>query len=182
MHLHELRDRRPTMITARTLILGSAAALVAMSGAQAADLPLKAKAVEYVKVLLPIRRWLLLHPGHRHLRQARRLPARRHHVQRRHLRQPGLDGDLGQHNRYANYYRVTFAYGLHGRYPHRHRIRRCPHLRPGRLAVLDARRHHQNPNSLNTTLGNNTNLLDTPGGGYVACRIRVHPVRRLHLR
>ncbi|MCP9626587.1 porin [Rhodopseudomonas palustris] len=32
------------------LFLGSAAALVAMSGAQAADLPLKAKAVEYVKV------------------------------------------------------------------------------------------------------------------------------------
>jgi hypothetical protein len=32
------------------LILGSAASLVAMSGAQAADLPVKAKAVEYVKV------------------------------------------------------------------------------------------------------------------------------------
>ncbi|RJF76269.1 porin [Rhodopseudomonas palustris] len=32
------------------LFLGSAAALVAISGAQAADLPLKAKAVEYVKV------------------------------------------------------------------------------------------------------------------------------------
>ena len=34
----------------KSLILGSAAALVAMGGAQAADLPLKAKAVEYVKV------------------------------------------------------------------------------------------------------------------------------------
>ncbi|NVN86071.1 MAG: porin [Rhodopseudomonas sp.] len=34
----------------KSLILGSAAALVAMSGAQAADLPLKAKAVEYVKI------------------------------------------------------------------------------------------------------------------------------------
>ncbi|MGO3931816.1 porin [Rhodopseudomonas pseudopalustris] len=34
----------------KSLFLGSAAALVAMSGAQAADLPLKAKAVEYVKV------------------------------------------------------------------------------------------------------------------------------------
>src|SRR5579864_6244328 len=32
------------------LILGSAAGLVAMSGAQAADLPVKAKAVEYVRV------------------------------------------------------------------------------------------------------------------------------------
>ncbi|HLZ06767.1 MAG TPA: porin [Bradyrhizobium sp.] len=34
----------------KSLLLGSAAALVAVGGAQAADLPLKAKAVEYVKV------------------------------------------------------------------------------------------------------------------------------------
>jgi hypothetical protein len=34
----------------KSLILGSAAGLVAIAGAQAADLPLKAKAVEYVKV------------------------------------------------------------------------------------------------------------------------------------
>ena len=38
------------MNTIKSLVLGSAAALVAMTGAQAADLPLKAKAVEYVKV------------------------------------------------------------------------------------------------------------------------------------
>ena len=34
----------------KSLFLGSAAGLVVMSGAQAADLPLKAKAVEYVKI------------------------------------------------------------------------------------------------------------------------------------
>ncbi len=34
----------------KTLVLGSAAGLVAMSGAQAADLPVKAKAVEYVRI------------------------------------------------------------------------------------------------------------------------------------
>ena len=34
----------------KSLILGSTAGLVAMSGAQAADLPLKAKAVEYVRI------------------------------------------------------------------------------------------------------------------------------------
>jgi hypothetical protein len=34
----------------KSLILGSAAGLIAMNGAQAADLPVKAKAVEYVKV------------------------------------------------------------------------------------------------------------------------------------
>ena len=34
----------------KSLMLGSAAGLVAMSGAQAADLPVKAKPVEYVKI------------------------------------------------------------------------------------------------------------------------------------
>src|ERR1700743_1962391 len=34
----------------KSLVLGSAAALVAMGGGQAADLPVKAKAVEYVRV------------------------------------------------------------------------------------------------------------------------------------
>jgi len=38
------------MKTIKSLVLGSAAALLAMGGAQAADLPVKAKAVEYVKV------------------------------------------------------------------------------------------------------------------------------------
>src|SRR6266850_831447 len=51
MQLHESQDRRLNkMITARTLILGSAAGLMALSGAQAADLPVKAKAVEYVRI------------------------------------------------------------------------------------------------------------------------------------
>src|SRR5437870_7504345 len=34
----------------KSLVLGSAAGLLAMSGAQAADLPVKAKAVEYVRI------------------------------------------------------------------------------------------------------------------------------------
>ena len=34
----------------KSLLLGSAASLAAVAGAQAADLPVKAKAVEYVKV------------------------------------------------------------------------------------------------------------------------------------
>src|SRR5215510_8987017 len=34
----------------KSLVLGSAAALLAMGGAQAADLPVKAKAVEYVRI------------------------------------------------------------------------------------------------------------------------------------
>ena len=34
----------------KSLLLGSAAGLVALTGAQAADLPVKAKPVEYVKI------------------------------------------------------------------------------------------------------------------------------------
>src|SRR5258707_4405980 len=41
---------RLNMKMVKSLILGSAAGLVAMSGAQAADLPVKAKAVEYVRI------------------------------------------------------------------------------------------------------------------------------------
>src|ERR1700749_706162 len=52
-------DPEPSLIKAtwrfnmkmvKSLVLGSAAALVAVGGAQAADLPVKAKAVEYVRV------------------------------------------------------------------------------------------------------------------------------------
>src|ERR1700748_2386297 len=38
------------MKTIKSLVLGSAAGLIAMSGAQAADLPVKAKPVEYVRI------------------------------------------------------------------------------------------------------------------------------------
>src|SRR5213592_3170506 len=38
------------MNTIKSLLLGSAAGILAMGGAQAADLPVKAKAVEYVKI------------------------------------------------------------------------------------------------------------------------------------
>src|SRR5689334_9520955 len=53
------RIRKPSLIRAtwrfnmkmiKSLVLGSAASVLAMAGAQAADLPVKAKAVEYVKV------------------------------------------------------------------------------------------------------------------------------------
>jgi hypothetical protein len=38
------------MSTVKSLLLGTAAALTAVVGAQAADMPVKAKPVEYVKV------------------------------------------------------------------------------------------------------------------------------------
>src|SRR5215831_19869468 len=41
---------RFNMKLVKSLVLGSAAGLIAVGGAQAADLPVKAKAVEYVKI------------------------------------------------------------------------------------------------------------------------------------
>ncbi|MEY9460195.1 hypothetical protein ABH973_000608 [Bradyrhizobium ottawaense] len=60
----------------KTLFLGSAAGLMAVSGAFAADLPVKAKAVEYVKICSLYGAGFYYIPGHRHLHQAGWLSAR----------------------------------------------------------------------------------------------------------
>jgi hypothetical protein len=94
------------MITTRTLVLlGSAASLMAISGAEAADLPVKAKAVEYVRICslygagffyIPgtdtciklggyVRADVLFNGGGAH-------------------GQPAWNGDAGQRNRYADYF------------------------------------------------------------------------------
>ena len=44
------REQGPNTTIARNLLLGTAAGLIAVAGAQAADMPVKAKPVEYVKV------------------------------------------------------------------------------------------------------------------------------------
>ena len=54
----------------KSLLLGSAAGLIAVGGAQAADLPVKAKAVEYVKICSLYGAGFYYMPGHRHLHQA----------------------------------------------------------------------------------------------------------------
>src|SRR3977135_914151 len=48
--LPEIQTGGLSMRMIKSLLLGSAAGLVAVAGAQAADLPVKAKPVEYVKV------------------------------------------------------------------------------------------------------------------------------------
>jgi hypothetical protein len=62
-----------TMKMVKNLLLGTAAGLVAVAGAEAADLPVKAKPVEYVKICSVYGEGFLLHPGDRHLHQVRRL-------------------------------------------------------------------------------------------------------------
>ena len=86
----------------KSLILGSAAGLIAMSGAQAADLPVKAKAVEYVRIcsLYGAGFWYI--PGTDtcikiggYLRVDTTFNGGVYDA-------PAWNGDLGQHNRYAD--------------------------------------------------------------------------------
>jgi len=88
----------------KSLILGSAAGLVAMSGAQAADLPVKAKAVEYVKICSLYGAGFFYIPGTDtcirlggYLRADTTFNGSTYG-------QPTYNGDLGQGNRYRDYF------------------------------------------------------------------------------
>src|SRR4030088_3353573 len=89
----------------KSLILGSAAGLLAMSGAQAADLPLKAKAVEYVRICSLYGAGFFFIPGTDtciklggYLRADTTINGASAHGQ------PAWSGDSGQQNRFRDYF------------------------------------------------------------------------------
>src|SRR5438067_12218858 len=89
----------------KSLVLGSAAGLIAMSGAQAADLPVKAKAVEYVRICSLYGAGFFYIPGTDtciklggYLRVDTTFNGGGAHGQ------PAWSGDAGQQNRYRNYF------------------------------------------------------------------------------
>ena len=168
----------------RKLILGSAASFLAMGGAQAADLPVKAKAVEYVRICSLYGAGFFYIPGTDtciklggYLRADTTFNGGAHGA-------PAWSGDLGQQNRFRDNLLCPFAHGADGRYPHRHRIWRGPHLRPGRLpvpefrqaptpATLDRHCHDRRPQQ---------RFAFQRGRRLCRGRVSFHPVRRLHLR
>ena len=88
----------------KSLILGSAAGLLAMSGAQAADLPVKAKPVEYVRICSLYGAGFFYIPGTDtciklggYLRVDTTFNGGPYD-------QPSYNGDLGQGNRYRDYF------------------------------------------------------------------------------
>src|SRR5258705_2616180 len=104
MQVHGIAGQETLMITARTLILSSAAGLMALSGAQAADLPVKAKAVEYVRVCSLYGAGFFYIPGTDtciklggYLRVDTTFNGGTHGL-------PGWNGDYGQQNRYRDYF------------------------------------------------------------------------------
>jgi Porin subfamily len=153
----------------RNFILGSAAGLLAVGGAQAADLPVKAKAVEYVRVcsLYGAGFWYI--PGTDtcikvggYLRVDTTFNGGAHGA-------PAWNGDLGQQNRYADYFtsRSRMALTIDTRTATEYGVVRTFGQTDLQFTTLGGGTY--NPNSINGSLPvAGSQLLDTPGGGYAA--------------
>jgi len=156
------------MIACRNLILGSAAGLLAVSGAQAADLPVKAKAVEYVRICSLYGAGFFYIPGTDtciklggYLRVDTTFNGGAHGA-------PAWNGDLGQQNRFRDYYvsRSRMAFSLDTRTATEYGVVRTYGQADFQFTTLGGGTF--NPNNLATNLGNNPQLLDSAGGGYTA--------------
>ncbi|WP_028345642.1 porin [Bradyrhizobium murdochi] len=152
----------------KSLILGSAAGLLAMSGAQAADLPVKAKAVEYVRIcsLYGAGFWYI--PGTDTCMKIGGYLRIDTTFNGGIYGGPAWSGDIGQGNRYANYFaaRSRLALTVDTRTATEYGVVRTFGQANIQFSTLGNTTF--NPNSLATNLGNNTNLLDAAGAGYVA--------------
>ena len=156
-------------MAARNLILGSAAALMLVGGAQAADLPVKAKAIEYVRICTGYGPGFFYIPGTDtciklggYLRVDTTFNGGAHGA-------PAWNGDLGQQNRFADYFlsrsrmaltvdtRTATEYGVVRTFGHGNfQFNNFGNTNPG--------------NPVANFPGNalNASLLSSAGGGYVA--------------
>jgi hypothetical protein len=153
----------------KSLVLGSAAGLVAMSGAQAADLPVKAKAVEYVKICSLYGAGFYYIPGtDTCIKLGGYLRVDTTFNGSSTQNAPAWSGDSGQGNRYRNYFitRSRNAFTIDTRTATEYGVVRTFGQADFQFDMLSP--GGQNPNSLATNLGNNTNLLNQAGAGYVA--------------
>jgi hypothetical protein len=154
------------MTTIRNLVLGSAASLLAVGSAGAADLPVKAKAVEYVKVCSLYGAGFFYIPGTDtciklggYLRADVTFNGGIHG-------QPAWSGDLGQGNRYRDYFaaRSRLALTVDTRTATEYGVVRTFGQADFQFSTLGS--NSFNPNVLSPA--SNANLLDSAGGGYVA--------------
>jgi hypothetical protein len=150
----------------KSLILGSAAGLIAMSGAQAADLPVKAKAVEYVRICSLYGAGFYYIPGTDTCIKLAGYLRADITFNGGNYGQPAWSSDLGQQNRYRDYFstrsrmqlnvdtRTATEYGV---------------VRTFGLANFNFQNNgNNNPTSLNTFPASSANGLFGPGGGYVS--------------
>src|SRR5882757_9470838 len=154
----------------KSLVLGSAAGLVAMTGAQAADLPVKAKAVEYVRVCSLYGAGFFYIPGtDTCVKFGGYLRVDTTFNSSGTQDAPSWNGDSGQGNRYHDYFvtRSRLAFTVDTRTATEYGVVRTFGQADFQFDTLGAG-GTTNPNTLNTNLGNNTNLLNSAGGGYTA--------------
>src|SRR5215469_8295300 len=154
----------------KSLVLGSAATLVAMTGAQAADLPVKAKAVEYVRVCSLYGAGFFYIPGSDTcIKLGGYLRVDTTFNGSGTQGAPAWSGDAGQDNRYRDYLitRSRFALTVDTRTASEYGMVRTYTQADFQFDTLGTGGSY-NPNSLNTNLANNPNLLNSVGGGYVA--------------
>ena len=154
----------------KSLILGSAAGLVAMSGAQAADLPVKAKAVEYVRICSLYGAGFFYIPGTDTCIKLGGYVRVDTTFNGSIYDQPAWSGDLGQYNRYRDYWasRSRMAITVDTRTATEYGVVRT-------FGQFDAQFTTQNNNSVNPNtfstalpVAGTTGLLNQPGEGYVA--------------
>ena len=152
-----------TMI--KSLVLGSAAGLIAMSGAQAADLPVKAKAVEYVRICSLYGAGFFYIPGTDtciklggYLRVDTTFNGNTYGG-------PAWSGDLGQGNRYRDYFasRSRMALTVDTRTATEYGVVRT--FGQADFQFNNFGGSSNNPTALATF---NADRLSTAGGGYVA--------------
>src|ERR1700755_3332464 len=158
------------MKTGRILLasLCSAASLTTVGGAMAADLPIKARAIEYVRVCSLYGAGFYYIPG---TDTCIKLGG--------YLRvdttfnggpqgQPAWNGDLGARDRYADDFatRARMAFNIDTRTQTEYGLVRTFGQADIQFSTLGGSTF--NPNNLNTNLGNNPQLLDSVGGGYVS--------------
>src|SRR5437773_12381043 len=140
-----------------------------MSGAQAADLPVKAKAVEYVRICSLYGAGFFYIPGTDTCLKLSGYMRVDTTFNGSVYDQPAWSGDLGQQNRYLDYFsaRSRLALTVDTRTATEYGVVRTFGLADFQFDTLGGATY--NPSSINTTspVGGN-NLLNTAGGGYTA--------------
>lgn len=157
------------MKTIKSLVLGSAAGLLAMGGAQAADLPVKAKAVEYVKICSLYGAGFFYIPGTDTCIKLGGYVRVDTTFNGGIYDGPAWSGDIGQQNRYRDYFasRSRLALTVDTRTATEYGVVRT--FGQGDFQFSTLGNNTYNPTSINLTSPvGGANLLDTPGGGYVA--------------
>ncbi|MBN8992792.1 MAG: porin [Rhizobiales bacterium] len=154
----------------KSLILGSAAGLIAMSGAQAADLPVKAKAVEYVRICSLYGAGFFYIPGTDTCIKLGGYVRVDTTFNGGIYGQPAWSGDLGQQNRYRDYYasRSRMALTVDTRTATEYGVVRTFGQADFQFTTQGNTTVNPNLFTGSPSIGTSTGLLNSPGEGYVA--------------